>query len=52
MNKVKSIPHPELKNAEVLSPLQLNKLPYRKKHTLLTPDRLEKMARGDDTILK
>lgn len=44
MNKIKDIPHPEFKSAVKLSPLQLNAFRCQKKHTLLTPEQLEKIA--------
>ncbi len=45
MKKVKQIPRPEFTSAEKLSPLQLNSFRCEKKHTLLTPEQLEKITR-------
>ncbi len=47
MLKPLSIPQPELKNATKLSPLQLNEIKVEDKHTVLTPQLLEKMASGE-----
>ncbi len=44
MNKPLSIPHPDLKEAVKLSPLQLNEIKVEEKHTVLTPQLLEQMA--------
>lgn len=40
MTKIKTIPRPEFKSAQKLTPLQLNSFRYQKKHTLLTPSQL------------
>ncbi|MDE5785253.1 MAG: hypothetical protein K2H98_01850 [Duncaniella sp.] len=45
MSKIKSIPHPDFSSAQKLTPLQLNAFRCEKKHTLLTPAQLEKIAR-------
>ncbi len=44
MNKIKNIPHPQFKNARRLSPLELNSFRCEKKHTLLSPEKLEEIA--------
>lgn len=36
--EIKQIPHPELKSAERLTPLQLNGMRWDNKHTVLTPE--------------
>ena len=46
MNKIKEIPHPDFKSAIKLTPLQLNAFRCQKKHTLLTPERLKRIARS------
>lgn len=48
MKKIKSIPHPTFTSAQKLTPLQLNAFRCEKKHTLLTPQQLEKIARDAD----
>lgn len=47
MSKPLSISKPELNNATKLSPLQLNEIKVEDKHTVLTPQVLEKMASGE-----
>ncbi len=48
MDKMKIIPRPELKSAVRLSAMDLNKIRFSSKHTVLTPAMLEKFAsRGD-----
>lgn len=46
MVKPKQIPHPDLKNARKLTPLQLNALKCSRRHTLLTPEILENFSAG------
>jgi hypothetical protein len=45
MKKVKNIPHPELKSARQLKPLELNAFQIEKRHTILTPEQLERLAK-------
>lgn len=40
-NRVKRIPKPNLTNAVKLTALQLNALTLGKRHTVLTPERIE-----------
>lgn len=40
-NRVKRIPEPNLTNAVKLTALQLNALTLGKRHTVLTPERIE-----------
>ncbi len=49
MKTPKNIPHPNLRNAEKLSPLQLNEIKIDEKHTVLTPQLLEEMASKNKT---
>lgn len=44
MTHPKQIPHPDLKDAEKLTPLDLNSFRFDPKHTVLTPELLEQMA--------
>lgn len=44
MKKPEHITRPELKSATTLSPMELNRLRFSDKKTLLTPERLERMA--------
>lgn len=44
MKKPKTISHPVLKSACRLTPLQLNEMRCNVKHTVLTPELLEKIA--------
>lgn len=46
---MKKIPHVEIKDAVKLSAMDLNKIRFSEKRTVLTPDVLEKIAsrRGD-----
>ena len=44
MNKPKIIPHPNFEHAKRLSPLELNNLRYDNRHTVITPELLEKMS--------
>ena len=43
MTTIKTIPKPELKSAKPLSPLEMNAIHFDKKHTVLTPELLEKI---------
>ncbi len=45
MNKPKQIPHPVLAKATRLTPLQLNSLRCEEKHTVLTPQLMESLAK-------
>lgn len=38
----KRIPHPDLKDARQLGPMDLNAIKFTDKHTLLTPEVLER----------
>ena len=49
---MKRIVKPELTDAKVLSPLELNKYRFSDKHTVLTPDQLEKLAASDADVAK
>lgn len=44
MKKPEHITRPELKSATTLSAMELNRLRFSDKKTLLTPERLERMA--------
>ncbi len=44
MKRIKQIPHPQLSGARPLSPLELNRIAYEERHSVLTPQRLESMA--------
>ena len=44
MNDTKHIPYPQIKDAKVLTPNELNALRFTGKHTLLTPEILSKFA--------
>lgn len=46
MKKPLSIPEPDLKDAQKLSPLQLNEIKIEDKHTVLTPQILKQMGNG------
>lgn len=46
MNKIKHITVPDLKSAKKLTPLELNSFKCQRKHTLLTPDLLERISRS------
>lgn len=48
MKRPAKISHPTLKSATRLTPLQLNTFRFDVKHTLLTPENLERMAGGED----
>lgn len=50
MKVMKRIVKPELTDAKVLSPLELNKYRFSDKHTVLTPDQLEKLAASDADV--
>ncbi|MDE6416259.1 MAG: hypothetical protein K2K68_04440 [Duncaniella sp.] len=52
MKKIKHIPHPDLLSAEKLAPLQLNSFRCEKKHTLLSPEQLEKIAADAEAARK
>ncbi|MBD5345218.1 MAG: hypothetical protein HDR90_09610 [Bacteroides sp.] len=52
MKKIKIIPRPQLQSATRLSALQLNGFRCEKKHTLFTPEQLEKIAREAETSQK
>lgn len=43
MYNPKNIPQPSLESAVELKPLQLNNIRIGKKHTVLTPEQLEKI---------
>lgn len=45
-NKPKNIPHPSLSKAQQLSALELNAFKIEDRHTLLTPELLEKMSKS------
>ena len=50
MKAMKRIVKPELTDAKELSPLELNKYRFSDKHTVLTPDQLEKLAASDADV--
>ncbi|MDE6444627.1 MAG: hypothetical protein K2K64_09465 [Muribaculaceae bacterium] len=51
MNEIKMITPPELKSARKLKPLELNGIRIGRKHSVLTPQQLEEIARsGKDSI--
>lgn len=43
---MKKIPKPELKSATVMSAFDMNKVPFSKTRTVLTPEQLDKIANG------
>lgn len=45
MSKIKQIKHPDFVSATRLTPLQLNSTKIDGKHTVLTPELLEEMAK-------
>lgn len=45
-NNIKDIPRPDFEAAVRLTPLQLNAFRCQKKHTLLTPERLKRIAKS------
>ncbi|MBD5356782.1 MAG: hypothetical protein HDR88_07240 [Bacteroides sp.] len=45
---IKQIPRPELKSARRLSPLQLNTMRCDKRHSVLTPEQVEKLSAAVD----
>ena len=45
MTRIKTIPRPEIEGARKLGPLDLNRYHFSDKRTVLTPARLEAMAR-------
>ena len=45
-NNIKDIPRPDFESAVRLTPLQLNAFRCQKKHTLLTPERLKRIAKS------
>lgn len=44
MKRPKTIPRPEFAASEKLSPLELNKIHFGDRHTVLTPERLGRMS--------
>ena len=42
---MKIIPRPDLKEAEALTPAEMNKIHFGGNHTPLTPEKLEELAR-------
>ncbi len=46
MKKVKTIQRPDIAGACVLTAAQLNKYRFSDRHTVLTPELLEKMAKN------
>lgn len=45
MKKIRQIPRPELEKAGKLTPLELNAIKLDDKHTVLTPELLERLAK-------
>lgn len=43
----KSIPHPELKSARRLKPLEMNAIRCQRRHTVLTPEQLDNIAKSE-----
>lgn len=50
MIKPRHIPRPKLNSATHLTPMQLNAMACETKHTLLTPELLERMARENSMM--
>ncbi len=48
-SKIKQIPHPQLKSAHRLSPLELNQIHCDKRHTVLTPEQIAKLSEASGT---
>ena len=44
MKPIKQIPRPQLNGARRLSALQLNRIAYEERHSVLTPDQLQSLA--------
>ncbi|MDE5805861.1 MAG: hypothetical protein K2H58_06330 [Paramuribaculum sp.] len=44
MKRIKQISRPQLSSARRLSPLELNRIAYEERHSVLTPAQLEAMA--------
>ncbi len=40
MKEIKEIPAPEFKSAKEMTPLEMNSIRFGKKHTVLTPQKL------------
>lgn len=45
---MKKIPEPDLRDAQILTPLEMNKIHFGGNHTPLTPEKLKKLAEETD----
>ncbi len=48
MKTVKQIPHPDLTSARKLKPLEMNSIRCQRRHSILTPEQLDRIARSKD----
>ena len=51
MNSVKNIPRPEFTSARRLTPMEMNNIRCQKRHTVLTPEQIEKLAPTSKTAV-
>lgn len=47
MKTVKQIPHPTLQSAHRLTPMEMNGIRCQRKHTILTPEQLDRIAKSN-----
>lgn len=48
MKTVKQIPRPDFTSARKLKPLEMNAIRCQRRHTILTPEQLDRIARSKD----
>ncbi len=46
MKTIKQIPRPDFTSARRLKPLEMNAIRINRRHTILTPDQLDRLARS------
>lgn len=51
MKTIKQIPHPAFTSARQLKPLEMNALRCQRKHTVLTPEQLDRISRSKDKAI-
>lgn len=48
MKTVKQIPHPDFTSARRLKPLEMNAIRCQRRHSILTPEQLDRIAKSKD----